>query len=137
MDFAASILTALIYLAITLLCISGLILSCLSISGTWLISLAAILTYFQNGDLFVGWIWVIIFLLLSGIIEALEFVAGSLGVTKKGGSKLAGFMAFVGGVLGAILGSFIPILIVGLTSLFSRQGVGCLSWPAAVCRRRW
>lgn len=113
MEIAANIGGALVYLLIALLCLSGLILSCLSISGTWLVSLAAILTFFLKGDSFVGWICVGIFLALSAVVEALEFVASSMGVTKKGGSKLASFMAFAGGILGAILGAFIPIPVIG------------------------
>jgi uncharacterized protein YqgC (DUF456 family) len=113
MEIAANIGTSLLYLLIAVLCLSGLILSCLCISGTWLVSLAALLTFFLKGDSFAGWICVGFFLAVSAIIEALEFISSSLGVARKGGSKLAGFMAFIGGIIGAILGSFIPIPIVG------------------------
>lgn len=113
MEIAAHIGNVLLYVLLALLCLTGIVLSCISISGTWLVSLAAILTIFLKGDVFVGWICVIIFLLISGVIEGLEFIAGTLGVSKKGGSKLAGFMALVGGILGAILGGFIPIPVLG------------------------
>lgn len=113
MEIAANIGAILLYILIAVLCLSGLILSCLSISGTWLVSLAAILTFFLKGDSFAGWICIGIFLAASAIIEGLEFVASSMGVSKKGGSKLASFMAFVGGIMGAILGTFIPIPILG------------------------
>lgn len=113
MDIAASIGVALLYFTIALLCIAAIILSCVSISGTWLVSLAAILTIFLPANMFVGWICIAIFLVFSALIEALELVAGALGVSKKGGSRLAGIMAFIGGILGAILGCFIPIPVIG------------------------
>jgi len=113
MEIAAHIGNVLLYVLLVILCLSGIILSCLSISGTWLVSLAAILSIFLKGDVFVGWICVAVFLLISGAIEGLEFIAGTMGVTRKGGSKLAGVMALVGGILGTILGGFIPIPLLG------------------------
>jgi uncharacterized protein YqgC (DUF456 family) len=113
MDFVAHIGAVLLYLLIAFLCLTGLLLSCISISGTWLVSLSAILTIFLPEDMFVGWICVALFHVSSALIEVLEFLAGSMGVVKRGGSKLAGFMALLGGILGAIIGSFIPIPLLG------------------------
>ena len=103
----------LVYLLIVILCIAALILSCLSISGTWLVSLATIIAAILRGFSFPGWITIVIFILLSGLVEVAEAMAGAWGVTKRGGSGFAGFMAIVGGLLGMIVGSFIPIPIVG------------------------
>ncbi len=113
MEIAAHIGNVLLYVLLGILCVSGIVLSCLSISGTWLVSLAAVLTIFLRGEVFVGWICVALFLIISGLIEGLEFIAGNLGVSSKGGSKLAGFAAFTGGIAGAILGGFIPVPILG------------------------
>ncbi len=103
----------LVYLLIVLLCLVALVLSCLSISGTWLVTLAAVIAAIVRGFSFPGWITIIVFLLISGMVEVAEAMAGAWGVTKRGGSGLAGFMAIVGGLLGMIAGSFIPIPIVG------------------------
>lgn len=113
MDIAAGIGIVLVYLLISTLCIVAVILSCLSLSGTWLVAAAAILSYFLPGDQFAGWVCVGLFLILSAVVEVLESVAASLGVAKRGGSKLAGVMAFTGGIAGAILGSFIPVPLLG------------------------
>lgn len=102
-----------VYAAVTLLCITGLVLSCLSFSGTWLVSAAAILTVFLSGDQFAGWICVSAFLGISAVVEAVEQAAGTIGVTKRGGSRLAGVMAAIGGIAGAILGTLIPVPLLG------------------------
>lgn len=104
------VLHAVLWLA----CIIGVILSCLSFTGTWLISVAAILAAWLSGPQFPGWITVICFLALSGITEVVEFLAGNWGVARKGGSKAAGIAAVIGGMLGMFLGAIvIPIPVVG------------------------
>ena len=104
------------YILVGLLCLAGLILSCLTISGTWLVLLATILAAFLGGPHFPGWITIVLFLVLAIFVEIVEWLAGLWGVQKRGGSKLAGFAAIVGGILGLFLGTLIPIPILG--SLF-------------------
>ena len=103
----------LVYLLIVLLCLVALVLSCVSISGTWLVVLATIIAAIVRGSSFPGWWTITIFVLLSAAVEFAEAMAGAWGVTKRGGSKLAGFMAIVGGLLGMVVGSFIPLPIIG------------------------
>jgi uncharacterized protein YqgC (DUF456 family) len=103
----------LIYLILILLCLVALVLSSLSISGTWLVSFVAVIVALLRGFSFPGWGTIIVFLVLSGIVEVAEGLAGAWGVTKRGGSGFAGFMAIVGGILGMILGGFIPVPIIG------------------------
>ncbi len=92
-----------------LLCGIALILSALAFSGTWLVLLAALITKLSIGFPTLGTL--IIFALLCIATEALEALAGFLGVQKRGGSKLAGWAALLGGLLGAIIGSAVfPIL---------------------------
>jgi uncharacterized protein YqgC (DUF456 family) len=101
------------FTVVWLLCVGGLILSCLSISGTWVIVLASILAAVVSPAPFPGLITILVFIGLAAAIELLEWFAGMYGVTRRGGSKLAGFMALVGGILGIFAGSIIPIPIVG------------------------
>jgi len=92
-----------------LLCAIGLILSALAFSGTWLVLLAALITKLSIGFPTLGTL--IAFALLCIATEALEALAGFLGVQKRGGSRLAGGAAIFGGLLGAVIGSAIfPIL---------------------------
>jgi uncharacterized protein YqgC (DUF456 family) len=96
-----------------LLCLAGVILSSLSLSGTWLVAAATILIALVREDPFPGFWTVVIFLAISGLTEVLEFFAGAWGVTQRGGSKIAGVAAVAGGVVGMLLGTLIPIPVFG------------------------
>ncbi len=98
-------------LVAVLLCAGGILLSCLSLSGTWLVLIAAALLYYVLESSFPG-IWTIVtFFVLSVGVEILEFFAGWVGISKRGGSKLAGFMAVIGGFMGMAIGSaLIPVI---------------------------
>ena len=96
-----------------LLCLAGLFLSCLSISGTWLVIAASLLAAFLPGLSFPGWLTFMIFLLLAILVEVVEWLAASWGVTRRGGSVAAGWAALLGGLAGLFLGSFIPIPLLG------------------------
>jgi uncharacterized protein YqgC (DUF456 family) len=99
-----------------LLCIAGIFISLLAISGTWLIAIAAgILLWFRPDDA-PGWAVVTLFILLAVALEVFEFVAASLGIARRGGSAAAGWAALFGGLIGMVIGGFIPVPVVG--SLF-------------------
>lgn len=92
-----------------LLCLLGLMLSMLTFSGTWLVLLAALITRVSIGFPNIGTL--IVFASICIGVEGFEALAGFLGVQKRGGSKLAGLAALIGGLVGAIIGSGIfPIL---------------------------
>lgn len=98
---------------IFLLCVGGIFLSCISFSGTWLVLLSAILLAIIPETAFPG-IWTIVFFIIICIgVEIMDFMAGWMGVQRRGGSRQAGVFAMLGGVLGLFLGSFIPIPILG------------------------
>jgi len=110
---AQSVGVVLGYVCIVLLCLTGIVLSCVSLSGTWLVLLAAVVAALLRADAFPG-IWTIaVFAGLSIGVELLEALAGSWGVRRQGGSRLAGFAALVGGIVGMCLGGLIPILFIG------------------------
>lgn len=92
-----------------LLCLSGLLLSMLAFSGTWMVLLAALIAKISIGFPNLGTL--LIFGIICIVAELLEALAGFLGVQKRGGSKLAGFAALIGGLAGAGIGTGIfPIL---------------------------
>ncbi|MFC1672476.1 DUF456 domain-containing protein [Planctomycetota bacterium] len=103
---------AVFVLAITL-CLAGVVLSCVSLSGTWLVVAATVLIALVREAPFPGILTIVIFVIISGLTEVAEFVAGAYGVTRLGGSKLAGLAAVGGGILGLFVGTFIPIPIIG------------------------
>ncbi len=114
MDFDWSALSSAgIYSLATLLCFIAFILSCLSLSGTWVVlGTAGMLTWYRWPE-FPGIGSLVVLLLLCIGVEVIEAFAGAWGVQKRGGSKATGWAAVGGGFLGMILGSFIPIPILG------------------------
>ena len=101
------------YMAVGALCLAGIALACFSFSGTWLIVLAAIVGAFLEKEQPPGAWTVVSYIGISLVIEGIDTLAGIFGVTSRGGSRLAGFAAVGGGFVGLILGSFIPVPVVG------------------------
>lgn len=95
------------------LCLAGLVLSSVSISGTWLVVAATALAGVMRQGAFPGVWTVVAFALVSGLVEGIEFLAASWGVTRKGGSRRAGVAALVGGLLGMVVGTLIPVPVFG------------------------
>lgn len=102
------------WIAIVLLCLAAVVLSCLSLSGTWLVTLAAGLAMVLPGTSFPGVWTLVLFVVLSVAVEGVEALAGAWGVKNRGGSVLAGVAALVGGLVGLVLGPLLmPVPIVG------------------------
>jgi uncharacterized protein YqgC (DUF456 family) len=95
------------------LCLLGTFMSCIALSGSWLIALAAAVAALLPGETMPGWGLVGGFLVISILVEVIEFGAGYWGVRKRNGSRLAAFVALVGGLAGMLLGTLIPIPVVG------------------------
>ena len=98
--------------ACTLLCLAGLLLAAVSISGTWLVlaaaALAASLTgpgRFPGGPVLAG------MAAACAAVDLIEWFAAAWGVRRRGGSRAAGWLALLGSIAGAILGGFVvPVL---------------------------
>jgi len=97
------------FLIILLLCLVGTIMSCIALSGTWVIALAAAIAALLPGEKMPGWGLVGVFVLTSAVVEGIEFLAGYWGVRRREGSRLASFVALVGGLVGMVVGTLIPI----------------------------
>jgi uncharacterized protein YqgC (DUF456 family) len=94
------------YLVLIVLQITGLTLNILGLPGLWVMVLstgAYMWVTWEQGYVHVG---TLIFLFVLAIAaEVVEFVAGSAGAAKAGGSKLGQFGAIIGGIVGAIVGT--------------------------------
>ncbi len=101
------------YALATALCFIGFVFSCLSLSGTWLVLAASGIMAWIRWPEFPGIGTLITFLLLCVGTEILEGVASAWGVQRRGGSRAAGWAAIGGGFLGMLLGSFIPVPLIG------------------------
>ena len=98
-----------------LLCLGGLVLAVFSISGTWLVGLAALIAAALTGpDQFPAWPVLLGMFAICAAVDILEWFAASWGVRRRGGSAAAGWMALLGSLGGMILGSvLIPVPLIG------------------------
>ncbi|MFH0953831.1 MAG: DUF456 family protein [Verrucomicrobiota bacterium] len=111
--FLQGIVSGVGYVAVAMMCLVALLLSCLSISGTWLVLAAALLAAIVGGAGFPGLGTILLFIYIAVFVEVAEYVASVWGVRKRGGSGWAGVAALAGGVLGLYLGSVIPVPVFG------------------------
>ena len=115
-----------IYSLAALLCFIGFVLSCLSLSGTWVVFGASLLVAWSRWPDFPGIGTLMVFLLICISVEIVEAFAGAWGVQKRGGSKAAGWAALGGGLLGMLLGTVvIPIPIAGSLAGMMIGSFGC------------
>ncbi|HSR87590.1 MAG TPA: DUF456 domain-containing protein [Pontiella sp.] len=115
-----------IYSLAALLCIIGFALSCLSLSGTWMVFGAALLVAWKRWPGFPGIGTLIVFLVLCVTAEIVEAFAGTWGVRKRGGSRAAGWAALGGGLLGMLIGTaIIPIPVAGSLTGMVIGSFGC------------
>lgn len=104
-------LAGMIYLAA--LCGVGVLLSGLGFSGTWLVVLAGVSAFLMPGRAFPGLGTVLLFTYLAVLVEIAEYVLTFWGVKRQHGSTRAGVVALAGSMLGALVGSILPVPIFG------------------------
>lgn len=120
--------------AVWLLCVAGLLLSALGISGAWCVVGAAAVAVPLSGLSFPGWATVAVFALCAAVVDGVEWFAGHWGVRRRGGSRAAGLAAVAGGLLGMVAGTFlVPLPVLG--SLLGMMA-GSFALAYAVERRR-
>ena len=107
----------------------GLGLTLVGLPGIWVMVAALVgFGWITGWNVYVGWPGVITALVLAVLAEVVEFVAGSAGAKKAGGSGRAAIGAIVGGLVGALVFS-IPVPIIG--TIFGAC-LGCFIGAAVV-----
>ena len=113
LSFVHQVFTNLGFVLVWVMCLVGILLSCLSISGTWLVVGATLLSMLLVESGFPGLGSLLLMIYIAICVEVVEYVAGVWGVKKRGGSNWSGLAALVGGVVGLVLGTAIPIPVFG------------------------
>jgi uncharacterized protein YqgC (DUF456 family) len=91
----------------------GLSLTLVGLPGIWLMAAALVgFAWLTGWNIYVGWPSVITALALALLAELIEFIAGSVGAKKAGGSRRAMIGAIVGGLIGGFLFT-IPLPVIG------------------------
>src|SRR4051794_26453771 len=102
------------YGLLLLLCLGGIFITLLWLPGLWAMVLAALVYAWYTAFTYVGLWTLVILMVIAGIAELIEFMAGSAGAKKAGGSRRAAWGALIGGIVGAIVLT-IPVPIIGTT----------------------
>jgi len=102
------------YAILLLLCLGGIFITLLGLPGLWVMVAAALVYGWYTSFHYVGLWTLVILAVIAAAAELIEFVAGSRGAKKAGGSTRAAWGALIGGLLGAILLT-IPVPIIGTT----------------------
>lgn len=85
-----------------------------NLPGTWLMVLSAsLIEWWQPGEYLFGWTVVYVAAGLAVVGELLEFLLGATGARQAGGSKRAAGLAILGGIVGAVFGTLLPIPVAG------------------------
>lgn len=102
----------LLYIVLAALLLTGLALTIMTLPGLWLMVASAagyaLLTHFN----FIGWKTLAVLLVWAGIAEVVELTSSGSGAKKAGGGKRGLWGALIGGIVGGIWLSFIPIPVI-------------------------
>ncbi|HEY8666048.1 MAG TPA: DUF456 domain-containing protein [Tepidisphaeraceae bacterium] len=90
----------------------GLLINLFTLPGLWVMLAADAIYIWRTGGLFLTWRHWLILLGITLLAELIEFFAAGAGAKKAGASRLGMLGALVGGILGGIFLTFIPIPIV-------------------------
>jgi hypothetical protein len=104
----------LIYAIFIVVLLAGVFLNLVGLPGLWLMVGAAAIYGWYTAWQYVGWGTLLTLAIIGVIAEIIEFISGSRGARKSGGSRRAAWGALIGGIVGAIVLS-LPVPIIGTT----------------------
>ena len=116
----------------------GVVLTLLTLPGTWFIILVALACQWWCEGLFEWWtIALCAALALAG--EVVEFAWSARGAQRTGGTRPGMIGSIVGGLVGAVLGTFlIPVPLVGtIVGATVGAGLGAVAGERGMSRRSW
>ncbi len=131
MELTASIL-------ITLGAVMGVLLTVLTLPGTWIaVMIASACVLWRPDSMHWGYLLAGVGLCVLG--ELVEFLASAAGATKAGGTKAGAIGSIAGGLLGAIFGTvLLPIPIIGtIAGAAIGAGIGAIVGERGHSKRSW
>lgn len=100
------------YILLFLLLLTGLAITVMTLPGLWLMLAAAGAYAWLTGGAFLGWKTLATLLVLAGLGEVVELAFAGGGAKKAGAGRRGTWGALIGGLLGGIFLSFIPIPVI-------------------------
>lgn len=123
-------------LIMTIAALAGIVLTVITLPGTWVMLAIALGLKLWQPELLSWWVLVAA-LLLATIGEIIEFFASALGATKGGATKKGAIAACVGSIIGAVVGApfFFPLgsIVGGVVG----AGAGALLGERAMAKKEW
>ncbi|WP_339909598.1 DUF456 domain-containing protein [Symmachiella dynata] len=107
--------------------IGAWLLTLFTMPGNWLIvALAAAFAWFYHSPAVHGLSWWVVLglVVLAGLGEFVEFVAGAAGAAKEGGSRRGMILAIAGAAIGSIAGAIVGVPIPVVGSIVAALGGG-------------
>ncbi len=114
----------------------GVILTLVTLPGTWLMVLTALLMLLWQPTMF-PWYTIVSLAVLALLAEGFEMLSGAVGTKKFGGSTKAAWGAVAGAIAGAILGSFVVPLIGTIIGAVLGAGGGAMFIERQVNKKSW
>ncbi len=114
----------------------GVLLTLLTLPGTWFALAAAVACKFWQDGLMPWWV-IGVGMGLAALAEVVEIGASALGSAKAGGSRRGGIGALVGGIVGALAGSPVIFPIGTVLGAVLGAGLGALLAERLWARRPW
>lgn len=131
-------MTILAAILVTLGCLLGVLLTLITLPGTWVMLLLALACWAWRPELFT-WHPLVAALVLAILAEVAEFLGSAVGASRAGGTR-SGVIGAVGGAfIGLILGSiFLPIPIVGsIVGAVVGAGLGAGAGERTLGKQTW
>lgn len=116
--------------------IAGIVLTVLSLPGTWLAVLVAAVCKLWQPDTMSWWV-IAAAAALATLAEVVEFAASAVGTAKAGGSKRGGVGSLVGGLAGAIFGAPFFFGLGAIPGAVIGAGLGAVAAEKAWAKRSW
>lgn len=116
--------------------LAGLVLTIITLPGTWVTVGAGVGVCLWRPDL-ISWWAVAVALVLAGLGELIELIASAVGASRAGGTKKGAAGAILGSLLGALLGAPFLFPIGSIAGAAVGAGVGTLVAERGIAGKSW
>jgi len=100
------------YIILFFVMLAGLVITIMTLPGLWLILAGAAIYAWLTHWHYIGWKTLVVLLVIAGLGEIVELGFSASGAKQSGGTRRGAWGALIGGVVGGLFLSVIPIPII-------------------------